>query len=205
MQTTKDKIKQLEGLLKDFLEQYNDLVQPYGLGYEMPEEKSLKATEIMNHAENVRKQLQELKTSIGIAVADPKPKKSNAQRIDMKGKSCDWAIYMLAKQLGCSRLFIKAQLYSHSLMFLQRVEPYSAQSVRIADDKRYQDWFKKRYKTGLLFCLQSIQQNAAPEDKVKRLSWAVQIWVGYAMSPFNTIAYHRFKDEYFGDGINEAV
>lgn len=60
------RIASLRRLRNEMQRQYNELVLPWGLGYEMPEDVSQKATKVMEHADNIQKQIDELESKIGI-------------------------------------------------------------------------------------------------------------------------------------------
>lgn len=60
------RIASLRRLRNEMQRQYNELVLPWGLGYNMPDDVSKKATEYAEHADKIQKQIDELEASIGI-------------------------------------------------------------------------------------------------------------------------------------------
>lgn len=59
-------IASLRRLYNELRRDYNELVLPWGAGYDMPEDASNKATTIMEHANRILQSIEELEAQIGI-------------------------------------------------------------------------------------------------------------------------------------------
>jgi hypothetical protein len=208
MQTTKSTIANLQLIWTELMDDYKTLVSAYGLGHNMPEEKSQEATELMNHAEQIRKKISELKKEAGIK-EEPIEVESNVSsspKIELDlSKSFEWAIYMLAKLSKLPKLCISTGINIHMMDFVTKMEVNNhGQAVKMADNKLYQDWFKARCKPALLHTIGLIQQNQLPKG-AKVEEWAQDFLDRYMQDNRHVQAYWYFKDKYFGDSQNQAV
>lgn len=196
-------IKSMEALWGDLMGEYFAIVQKYGLGYTMPKDESDKASEIMNHAEEVRKQINDMKKKAGIKVTRKKPE-SNAKPVTAKMDKHlgELPIGALTKQLATltnvPALYYNSLLAAFKVKFLlqvERVQPDSASIRLLADSQAYHDWFDWNFKESVIVCIGLVSNKMVENHHTPVFD---ELWKLCIIS--NKIAsYYRFKEERFGD------
>lgn len=60
MEDYQERIRKLDALYKELMDEYQSMVLPYGIGHDMPEEVRKEASEVFNHAYAVLTELRKL-------------------------------------------------------------------------------------------------------------------------------------------------
>lgn len=198
-----DKIKRLEALHLDLMEQYYQIVNPYGLGYSMPKDKSERATEVMNHAKNVRKEVEQLRKKAGLKVRQPDTSSNARPAISatMEEGLRKISFGALLKKMGIltrtPALFYEFMYMTCAMKFItyaEEVEPNDKSIRLIADTRHYRAFFQKLYKdvlitiVGLLNNKMLMRHYEAVQDEIMRLTTTDK----------NVRTYFEFKQKFFG-------
>lgn len=202
----KDTIASLKRLWQDLMGEYQDLVFPYGFS-DVPVGVSLKANEVMNHAENVRKKLEALEDSIGIVRKRKRNRPSKvivAQRLSIaahKDKSLAWAIEQLAEKVDAPKCYLQARQLACRLEFLDGAEEDEMTRKELIDQEPFAAWFDDKFKTSVLYTLQFIDKmgNVLAIKGDDPCEAALNFLYKFINSDGHKQAYLQFRDKYFGD------
>lgn len=206
MATIKKRIASLRRLEQELLGEYAALMEPWGMGYTMPENISKKGVEIMDHVFGIQEKYKCLERSIGIVHTRPIPntkvKATVVDISDIQDKGLGWAINRICETIKVPKRLLKAECVLRSVEFLEQVEKDQKLAQKIADDRRYVSWFENRYRIALIYTYRAMTTMPV---KGTLMDFYNACTKGYMNQPRFKNEYKLFKDENFGGEVSEPI
>lgn len=162
MKTVIERIESLERLRLDLMMEYQEIVRPYGFGYNIPEEISKKATDTADHADRISAKIKALKIRHKIPILDKKPE-ANAKR--------HYSYDELIKAIELQGKFpnLSKMIFEGAIEFLRYVDTENMGERMTAQEFWY--WLKGRIHKILQYYVDS---DLSPELLRKNVSLAIK-------------------------------
>jgi hypothetical protein len=145
------RIASLRRLRGDLTREYNEIVLPWGLGHDMPENTSKKATEIMEHASKIQAQIEALEKEIGIESKTniPEPNARPVSTVEFHW-NYEAGFEDLVTAAACRMQWTYEQLSNYiENMGSEWIDQYAPQAAHLLTEQEFWLFISKRIRTVL--------------------------------------------------------